>query len=346
MSKFKRIQNILAMAFCAIGISTAISPSFAGETVNIYSYRQSELIAPLLEEFTNETGIKVKALYLSKGLLERVKAEGRNSPADVILSVDISRLVGLKNAGVTQSVNSAIIDANIPTQYRDSEGNWFGLTTRARVIFASRERVEQNSITYEELADPKWKGRICTRSGQNAYNIALFSSLIAHNGEEKTRQWLKDVKANLARKPTGNDRAQIKSIYSGECDISLGNTYYAGLMRTNEENPEQKDWEASVKILFPNSEGRGTHVNLSGMAMAKYAPNPIAALKFMEFLSSEKAQEIYAEKVFEYPVKQGVKTSAIVASFGEFKPDELALEIIAKNSALASRLVDEIGFDN
>jgi len=344
MSNYKHLSSAILYALTmAISITPAISQE---QVVNIYSYRQAELIAPLLDIFTEQTGIKTKALYLGKGVLERIKAEGKNSPVDVILTTDISRLIGMKESGATQNVNSTIINANIPPQYRDSEGNWFGLTARTRNVFASRDRVEQNSITYEELADPKWKGRICTRSFQNVYNIALISSMIAHNGEQATKQWLLDVKNNLARPPSGNDRAQVKAIYSGECDISLGNAYYAGLMRTNEENPEQKNWEAAVKILFPNSDTRGTHVNLSGMAMAKYAPNKEAALKFMEFLSSSKAQEIYAEQVFEYPLKAGTKTSDIVSSFGQFKADDLPLETIANNAALASRLVDETGFDD
>ncbi len=339
-------RHIGALIF-SIGILAGFAPSFAQtQVVNIYSYRQPELIAPLLEAFTEQTGIKTKALYLKKGMLERLKAEGKNSPADVILTVGISRLIGVKEGGVTQAVSSEIIKNNIPEQYRDSDNHWFGLTTRARVVFASKERVAQNSITYEELADPKWKGRICSRSGQNSYNIALFASMIAHNGEQETEKWLKGVKDNLARSPVGNDRAQVKAIYSGECDISIGHTYYAGLMRTNEENPEQKDWEASVKILFPNSDGRGTHVDSSGMALAKYAPNKENALLLMEFLSSAKAQEIYAEQVFEYPVLKGVKISEIVKSFGEMRPDNIPLETIAKFAPLASRLVDKVGFDD
>ncbi len=341
MKKFNIIGVII------FSISAFIMPSLAkNDVVNIYSYRQPELIAPLLDEFTKKTGIKVQALYLGKGIFERIKAEGKNSPVDVVLTTDISRLVGLKNGGVTQVVRDIKIEDNIPLHYRDSEGHWFGITRRSRIIFASRNRVKQNYITYEELTEPKWKGRICTRSGQNVYNIALISSLIAHIGEEKTKQWLKGVKNNLARSPTGNDRAQVRAIYSGECDISIGNLYYAGLMRTSDENPEQKDWEASVKVLFPNSKGRGTHANLSGMAMAKYAPNPENALKLMQFLSSKKGQEIYAEQVFEYPVMLDAKISDIIKSYGEFKADNLSLEIIAKYAPLASRLVDETGFDD
>ena len=246
---------------------------------------------PLLDAFTEETGITANVLRLSKGMAERISAEGVNSPADVIFTVDIGRLSGAKDAGITQAVDSEAIKANIPSQFRDPDGHWFGLTTRGRVVYASRERVAQESITYAELADPKWQGRICMRSGQHPYNIALFASVIAHEGEAAAEKWLTGLKNNLARKPDGNDRAQAKGIYSGECDLGLGNTYYVGLMKTNDKNPEQKDWAASIKVLFPDSDGRGTHVNISGMAMAKHAPNRENALALMEFLASGRAQE-------------------------------------------------------
>ncbi len=343
----KNIKRHIGVTISALGILATIAPSFAQEnTVNIYSYRQPELIAPLLDAFSEQTGIKTEVLYLGKGVLERLKAEGVNSPADVILTVSVARLIGMKMGGVTQPVKSDIIEKNIPQQYRGPANNWFGLTTRARVIFASKERVAQNSITYEELADPKWKGRICSRSGQNIYNIALISSIISNEGIDKATTWLEGVKANLARSPVGNDRAQVKGVYSGECDIAIGHTYYAGKMRTNEENPEQKKWEESVKILFPNNDGRGVHVDISGMAMAKYAPNSENALALMEFLASAKGQEIYAEQVFEYPVLPGSKLSEIVKSFGEMRPDNISLETIAKNAAEASKLVDRVAFDD
>jgi len=342
-----KISYLSATLVCLAGFFGIVAPANAQSgDVNIYSYRQPELIAPLLDTFTAETGINTRVLNLSDGILERMQAEGRNSPADVILTVDIGRLVGIKDGGITQAVESSLIDGNIPSQYRDKEGHWFGLTTRGRVVYAARDRVEQNDITYAELADPKWEGRICTRSGQHAYNIALFASIIAHEGEAAAETWLSGVKNNLARKPTGNDRAQAQAIFSGECDLALGNTYYVGLMRTNEENPEQKEWEKSIKVLFPDTLGRGTHVNLSGMAMAKYAPNRENALALMEFLSSAKAQEIYAEQVFEYPVKPGSKPSALVQSFGTIKPDDLDLETIAHFRAAASQLVDKVGFND
>lgn len=322
-------------------------PAFAADNVvNIYSYRQPELIAPLLDKFTAETGIETRVLNLSDGILERMTAEGANSPADVIFTTDIGRLTGVKDGGVTQAIDSTVIEANVPEQYRDPEDHWFGLTMRGRVVYASKDRVAQTSITYEELADAKWEGKLCTRSGQHVYNIGLFASMVAHHGEAEAEAWLKGVKANLAHTPTGNDRAQAQAIYSGECDIALGNTYYVGLMRTNEENPEQKDWAAAINVLFPNADDRGTHVNLSGMAMAKNAPNPENALKLMEFLSSADAQGIYAEQVFEYPLNDAAETSDIVAAFGDLNPDTIPLATIADNRAIASKLVDKVGFND
>ncbi len=339
-----------AKSFIAVGaaavLSTSIGTSAMAEEVNIYSYRQPDLIAPLLDAFTEETGIKTNVLFLNKGLVERVEAEGANSPADLILTVDISRLSDAKDKGVTQTVESDGINGTIPANFRDPEGHWFGLTTRGRVVYASKDRVPQDAITYEELADPKWKGKICIRSGQHIYNIGLISSVISHLGEEKAEAWLAGVKDNLARKPNGNDRAQAKGIFSGECDIGIGNTYYVGLMMTNEKEPEQKQWADAIKVLFPNSQDRGTHVNISGMALAKNAPNKDAALKLMEFLASPKGQELYAERVFEYPVAPGAEASDIVKSFGDINPDKLPLADIANNRKAASVLVDKVGFNN
>ncbi len=320
--------------------------AFADGEVNIYSYRQADLIKPLTDAFTAETGIKTNVLFARKGLGERIKAEAENSPADVLLTVDIGRLDAAKSLGITQAVSSDAIAANIPSQYRDPDGHWFGVTTRARIIYASKDRVKQDAITYEELADPKWKGKICTRSGQHVYSIGLFASVIAHAGAEAAEKWLNGVKENLARNPTGNDRAQVKAIYAGECDISLGNTYYMGKMETNTKDPEQKEWAASVKLLFPNANDRGTHVNLSGMVMAKHAPNPENAKKLMEFLSSEKAQQIYGAANFEYPVKPGVEPDERTKSWGTLKPDTLPLSDIAKNRKQASELVDKVGFED
>lgn len=337
--------SLTALALGSLISAISVTDALADSSVNIYSYRQPGLIKPLLDEFTKDTGITTKIIFAKKGLAERIAAEGMNSPADILLSVGIGKLVGASEKGITQAVKSDTINADIPTRYRDPKGHWFGVTTRARVIFASKERVKQTTITYEELADPKWKGRICTRSGQHVYSIGLFASLVAHHGAGWTEKWLSDVKANLARKPAGNDRKQVKAIFSGECDIALGNTYYMGKMQTNEKEPVQKEWAASINVLFPNTEDRGTHVNISGVSLAKHAPNKANAIKLLEFLTSTKAQQIYAETNFEYPVRAGVPTSKLVSSWGVFKSDEIGLNMIAKFRKTASELVDKVGFN-
>ncbi len=313
--------------------------------VNVYSYRQPSLIEPLLKGFTETTGIKVNVIFAEKGLIERIQAEGRNSPADVLLTVDIGNLTQATASGIAQPIRSAALDAAIPQAYRAEDGQWFGLTRRARVVYASKERVKQESITYEELADRKWRGKICIRSGQHGYNVALIASMIAHHGEAWTEQWLKGVKANLARKPAGDDRLQVKGVYSGECDIAIGNTYYMGVMLKNDKAPEQKAWADSVNILFPNSDERGTHVNVSGAVVAKHAPHKDNAVKLVEFLASDRGQELYADVNNEYPVKEGVPWSPLVKSWGDFKPDPISLNDIAALRKKASELVDKVGFD-
>jgi iron(III) transport system substrate-binding protein len=334
-----------ALALLPILAITGVQAEGSGE-VNIYSYRQPYLIEPLLKEFTQETGIKVNVIFAEKGLIERIQAEGRNSPADVLLTVDIGNLTQAAAAGIAQPVSSSALEAEIPAAYRAEDGQWFGLTRRARVIYASKERVKQNSISYEELADPKWRGKICTRSGQHSYNVALIASMIAHHGEAWTEEWLKGVKANLARKPAGNDRLQVKGVYAGECDLALGNTYYMGAMLADEKEPEQKDWANSVNILFPNSNDRGTHINISGAVVAKHAPHQENAVKLVEFLASDKGQEMYAEVNHEYPVKEGVPWSPLVKSWGDFKADPISLNEVAGLRKKASELVDKVGFDD
>lgn len=319
------------------------APALAGE-VNIYSYRQPELIQPLLDGFTEATGIETNVAFVNKGLVERLQAEGRRSPADIILTVDISRLTDAKKAGVTQAAESDVLQTSIPASLRDPEGHWFGLTTRARIVYASKERVGDDEVTtYENLADPKWKGRICTRSGTHDYTLGLVSAMIEHNGIEATEEWLRGVRANLAKKPEGNDRAQVKSIWAGECDISLGNTYYMGAML---DDPEQQAWANAVRIEFPVFADNGkTHVNISGVAMTASAPNREEALKFMEYLASPEAQAIYAEKVNEYPANPAAKISERVASWGSFTPDDTSLAAIASHRAEALKLVERVDFD-
>jgi iron(III) transport system substrate-binding protein len=318
----------------------------ADGVVNIYSYRQPELLQPLFDQFTKETGIAVRMVFADKGLVERLEQEGPLSPADLLLTSDVGRLVDASARGLAQTVDEAALTANIPAQFRDAKSEWFGLTMRARVIYASRERVTQNEISYEELADPKWKGRICTRPGDHPYNLGLIAAMIAKRGAVTTKTWLEGVKANLAVKPSGSDRSQAKSVYAGECDIALGNTYYMGLMATNEKEPEQKEWAKALKVLFPSSSAMGTHVNISGMMLTKSAPDKANAIKLMEFLSSPEAQKIYADGNFEYPVNAAVETNSIVKSWGALTPDSMNLVEIAKNQIAAAKMVDEVGFNN
>ena len=259
--------------------------------------------------------------------------------------VDIGNLEQAAAAGIAQPVKSAKLEEAIPPAYRASDGEWWGLTRRARVIYASKDRVDVDHITYEELADPKWRGKICVRSGQHAYNVALIASMIAHHGEAETEEWLKGVKANLARKPAGDDRLQVKGVYAGECDLAIGNTYYMGAMLKNDKQPEQKEWANSVKMIFPNTEDRGTHVNVSGAILAKNAPHQANAVKLLEFLASDEGQEMYAEVNNEYPVKDGVPPSELVRSWGDFKSDSITLDEIADWRKKASELVDKVGFD-
>ncbi len=326
-------------------IAATLAPSvIAAEEVNVYSYRQAFLVEPMFKEFTAETGIQVNVKFAKKGLAEKLAQEGKLSPADVILTTDISRLAELSNKDLVQAVDSKIIDENVPAQYRDSDDKWVALTLRTRNVYSSRDRVGRLAadFSYADLANPEWKGKICTRSGKHPYNVSLVASMIAHHGEAEAKTWLEGVKANLARKPQGNDRAQVKAVKEGLCDIALGNSYYLGKMVNN---PKQVAWAESVYINFPSQKAEGTHVNVSGMAMAKYAPNKENAQKLMEFLTADVAQKMYADVNYEYPVKEGVERSELVASWGDFKADTLALEKIAENHTKAIKLLDEVKFD-
>jgi iron(III) transport system substrate-binding protein len=333
---------VFRLSTLALALTGAALPALSQE-VNVYSHRQPELIQPLIDAFTAQSGITVNIAFVDKGMVERLVAEGKRSPADLVLTVDIARLSEVVNAGVTQPVDSAVLQDNIPAQYRDPGNQWFGLTSRARIIYASKDRVAEGEVTtYEDLADPKWTGRICTRSGTHDYNLALLGAVIADDGEPAAKAWAEGVRANLARKPAGGDRDQVKAIWAGECDIALGNTYYMGQMLAD---PEQAEWANSVRILFPTFVEGGTHMNISGMAMTKAAPNQDAALKLMEFLSSDEAQKTYAETNHEFPVKPGVPVSALVASWGSFTPDTLPLIDIAAQRPVALKIMEEINFD-
>jgi iron(III) transport system substrate-binding protein len=321
----------------------ACSTPVLAQEINVYSHRQPELIQPLVDAFTTETGIAVNVAFVDKGMAERLQAEGDRSPADLVLTVDIARLLQIVEADVLQPVQSDVLDANIPETLRDPGDLWFGLTSRARIVYASKDRVAPGEVTtYEDLASEKWKGRICTRSGLHDYNIALLGAVIVHHGEEAATTWAEGLKANLARKPDGGDRDQVKAIAAGECDIAIGNTYYIGHMLAD---PEQVPAAEAVNIVFPTFENGGTHLNISGVAMTKSAPNKENALKFMEWLSGDTAQQIYAETNFEFPVKPGVERSALVASWGDFTADPTPLADIAAARAAALKIMETVNFD-
>jgi len=333
-------------ASAAAGLAAQAGRARAEGKVNVYSYRQPALIDPLFAAFTKATGIEVRTVFAESGLIERMAQEGRNSPVDVLLTADVGRLVEAASRDLGQPVASEVISSRVPENLRDPGNLWFGLTMRARVVYASTERVTDTAISYEDLADPKWKGRICLRPGNHPYNLGLIAAMIAHKGEDGARTWLEGLKANLAVKPSGNDRSQAKSVFAGECDLAIANTYYMGKMLTNDEEPEQKDWAKSVRIIFPASPDFGTHVNISGMLMAKNAPNRDNALKLMEFLASDEAQRVYADGNFEYPVNPAVQASEIVRAWGNFTPDTLNVAEIAKLEPAAARLVDEVQFND
>lgn len=338
-------RSILGLC-AALALSATALPAQADGSVNVYTYRQPALINPLFEAFTAQTGIEVRAVFADNGLVERLAQEGRNSPADVLLTADVGRLVEAAGRGLAQPVTSPAILDKVPANLRDTGNLWFGLTMRARVVYASVERAPITAITYEELADPKWKGKLCMRPGNHPYNLGLIAAMIAHKGEDATRTWLEGVKANLAVKPSGNDRSQAKSVFAGECDLALANTYYMGKMLTNDKEPEQKDWAKAVKIVFPSSPAFGTHVNISGMLLTANAPNKDNAVKLMEFLASDEAQKLYASGNFEYPVNPAVPAAEIVQSWGSFTPDTLNVSEVAKYEPAAAKLVDEVGFND
>lgn len=333
-------------ALSTVAVLSALAAStsaLAANEVNVYSYRQPYLIEPMLKNFEKDTGIKVNVIFADKGLVDRVKKESELSPADVLLTVDISRVMEIVNAGLAQKVDSKVLEKNIPEQFRDSNDEWFGLTKRARVIYTSKDRVGKlpAGFDYLDLAKPEYKGKICVRSGKNSYNVSLFAAMIEHYGEEATRNFLKGLKANLAQKPQGGDRDQIKAIKEGVCDYALGNSYYYGKMLDDEKSRPAA--EAAI-LNFPQGKF-GTHFNISAVAVAKHSPNKANAVKLIEYLSGDKAQALYAELNHEYPVKAGVKPSKLVEGWGTYSADAIKLEDIAKNYNKALKLVDEVKFD-
>ena len=345
-------KPLLSLSLVALGLSlfgaTAPLPAHASDdVVNVYSYRQAFLIDPLVKAYEQKTGANVKVVFASKGLLQRLQSEGMNSPADVVLTADINQMAEFEAENLLQPIDSATITANIPAQYRAPDNMWTGLTMRARALYTSKTRVKPGEVTtYEDLAKPHMKGRVCTRSGKHPYNVSLLASVITAKGEKEAEAWLRGVKDNLARRPQGNDRAQVKAVMEGECDVAVGNSYYFGKMITNDKKPEQKEWAAAVNIVFPNQNDRGTHVNVSAAAITKSAKHYAGAVKFLEFLSSDDAQGIYAASNFEYPLKKGVALDPLVASWGAFKADDRNLAEIVSAHTTATKMMDTVGFDH
>lgn len=338
------LRHLLAALMVFVAIRSA--PALAAE-VTVYTTREPGLLRPLLEAFTTKTGIQVNTVFLQGGLAERVKAEGTRSPADVMIVVDAGTLIDLAERDLTQAVHAEAVDMAVPPTLRDPEGHWIALSMRARVLLVSKDRVSSTeNPTYEDLANPRWKGKVCIRGGQHPYNTALFSAMLVKHGEAKLTEYLTALKANLARRPAGGDRDVAKDILAGTCDIGVANLYYAGLMASGKGGAEQKRWAEAVRVVIPTfSDKAGTHVNISGAAVAKHAPHKQEAIQLLAFLTGPDAQTMLAEGNFETPVRAGVAQPAVLAAFGTVVPDTVTPAQIAAGRATASKLVDQTGFD-
>lgn len=342
------VRAIRALNCAALVLLTSALPAHAAEQLTLYTTREPGLIQPLLAAFGAQSGIQVNTVFVKDGLLERVKAEGSRSPADLLMTVDVGNLLDLVDGGVTQPVRSAALEAAIPANLRGADDQWFALSMRARVLYADKS-LPLKSFRYEDLANPKYKGKVCIRAGQHPYNTALVSALIAHDGEAKAEQWLRGVKANLARKPTGGDRDVARDILGGICDIGLANSYYVGQMKGSKKGSDARKWGDAIQVIRPTfggAQGGGTHVNISGAAVAKHAPQRANAVKLLEFLVSQPAQTLYAEANYEYPVRKDVALDPIIAaSIGALQVDPLPVAEIARYRKQASALLDKDGFD-
>ena len=322
------------------------SGNLYSKEINIYSHRQPFLINPFLEAFTAETGIKTNIVYSKTGLAERLHAEGQNSPADLILTVDIARLYIYRDKDLLASIDSILLEKNIPDYLRSADNTWFGLSKRARVIVVDKNRVNYDEIKrIEDLSNPKWKGKICSRPGSHVYNRALMASIIAANGEFEAEKWANAFVSNLARRPQGNDRAQVKAIFEGQCDIAIINNYYFGKLKFSDD-PKQREWTKNLQLIFPNQNDgdRGSHINISGGGVVKFSENKKEAIKLLEFLTNKKAQQLYGEINFEYPVNPEVDPSNELQSWGKFREDKLPIINIAKLAPLAQKIIDRSGW--
>ena len=325
-------------------ITIFISNIAKAKILNIYSHRQPYLLKPFIEAYTKKTGVKLNVVYSSKGLAQRLAAEGANSPADLILTVDIARLYRYEDLDLLAKIDSKILNEKIPSYLRSKNNTWFGLSKRTRAIAISRERVKSGQVLrYEDLADPKLKGKICTRPGSHVYNRALMASMIAAKGENDAEKWAKGLVSNLAKRPQGNDRSQLKSIYSGECDVAIINHYYYGKL-TYSKNPDHRKWAKASIIVFPNqgNSDRGAHVNISGGGVVKFSKNKEIAINFLEFLVTDQAQVMYGDVNFEYPINNKSKLPKRLKALGIFKEDNLLIEKIAKLAPKAQEIIDKV----
>ncbi|WP_143959413.1 Fe(3+) ABC transporter substrate-binding protein [Litoribacter populi] len=313
--------------------------------VNVYTHRHYEADQQLFDKFSEQTGIKVNVVSASADeLIQKLELEGAGSPADVLITVDAGRLFRAEDKDLLQQISSDVLEKNIPEKYRSPSGKWFGLTYRARILAYSKERVNPGELTtYEDLADPKWNGRVLTRSSENIYNQSLLASLLLANGEENATEWAKAVLGNMPRSPKGNDRDQVKAVAAGEGDVAIVNTYYIGIM-LNDSNAEERKAAEQVGIFFPNQEDRGTHVNISGAGVTKHAPHRENAIKLLEFLSEAEAQSILANINFEYPVNLNVEHSDLLKSWGDFKADEINLARLGAKNKDAVMIFDRVGW--
>lgn len=353
--QYLRDTLVPARAIVALGCGVAVlvSPLVTavaraqdgGKPLSVFTTRERALIEPLLKVFEELTQIKITATFVKDDLASAVRAGIEKGSVDLLVASEFGQLIEAKDAGLTQPANSKALVERVPAAYRDAANHWFGLTSRVRTIAASRERVGSSALTYEELADPKWKGKICVRSGRHPYNIYLVASLIAHKGANWTQSWLQGLKANLARKPTGGDRDQFAAVHAGVCDVALVNSYYIGDVFTDTSRPEQPTAASRVKVIFPNQADRGAHVSISGMGLAKNAPNAKGALLLMDFMTSEPAQFIYAKDNHEYPIRADVKSSSLVESWGTPKLDAVSLDKLGALGKQALDLIEKTGFD-
>lgn len=345
----KTLRPTLIYRLCALGLAAAAMAAGAGAAeVTLYTTREPKLIQPLLDAYAKESGVRVNTVFVKDGLLERVKAEGEKSPADVLMTVDVGNLLDLVDGGVTQPVRSKTLDGVVPANLRGADGGWYALSLRDRVLYAEKD-LQLVSFHYEDLADPQWKGKVCIRAGQHPYNTGLIAAMIAHDGADSTEKWLRGVKANLARKAAGGDRDVARDILGGICDIGLANAYYVGHMKNAEPGSDARKWGDAIKVIRPTFAGGGnggTHVNISGAAVARHAPNKDDAVRLLEYLVSAPAQAMYAQANYEYPVRSGVKLDPVIESFGVLKIDAIPVADIARHRKLASELVDKVGFDN